>query len=82
MTNDVLADKDGPQFDVSTNHTYEIKITANGNIYTVRGDDTALGYTATDKEAKSFMGFVSFMRTVLRENSEYQKLPDAVGGYD
>ncbi len=72
MTNDVLADEDGLQFNVSFNYTYEIKITANGNTYIVRGDDTALGYTDTDIEAKNFMKFVSFMRTVLYENPEYQ----------
>ena len=82
MTNDVLADKDGLQFSVSTNYTYEIKITANGNTYIIRGDDTAQGFKNTDNDAQNFVGFIGFMRSVLYETPEYKNLPDAVGGYD
>ena len=82
MTNDVLADKDGLQFNVSPNHTYEIKITANGNTYIIRGDDTAQGFMNTDNDAQNFVSFIGFMRSILYETPEYKNLPDAVGGYD
>lgn len=82
MTNDVLADKDGLQFSVSTNYTYEIKITANGNTYIIRGDDTAQGFKNTDNDAQNFVSFIGFMRSVLYETPEYKNLPDAVGGYE
>ena len=82
MTNDVLTDKDGLQFSVSQNHTYEIKITANGNTYIIRGDDTAQGFKNTDNDAQGFVNFIGFMRSVLYETPEYKNLPDAVGGYN
>ena len=82
MTNDVLADKEGLQFSVSPNHTYEIKITANGNTYIIRGDDTAQGFKNTDNDAQGFVNFIGFMRSVLYETPEYKNLPDAVGGYN
>lgn len=82
MTNDVLADKDDLQFNVSTNYTYEIKITANGNTYIIRGDDTAQGFKDTNNDAQNFVSFIGFMRSVLYETPEYKNLPDAVGGYE
>ena len=82
MTNDVLADKEGLQFSVSPNHTYEIKITANGNTYIIRGDDTAQGFKNTDNDAQGFVNFIGFMKSVLYETPEYKNLPDAVGGYN
>ena len=82
MTNDVLADKDGLQFNVSTNYTYEIKITANGNTYIIRGDDTAQGFKDINNDAQNFVSFIGFMRSVLYETPEYKNLPDAVGGYE
>lgn len=82
MTNDELADKDGLQFGVSPSFDYEIKITLDGNTYIIRGDDTAMGYTDTDADAKNFISFVGFMKKTLRDDPEYKNLPDAVGGYD
>lgn len=82
MTNAALADPNGSQFGVSPNWSYEIKITANGKTYLICGDDTACGYTDTDPDAKNFMNFVRFMHQTLHDDPEYQKLPDAVGGYD
>ena len=82
LTNDVLADKDGPQFNMNPNRSYEITITADGRTYTIRGDDTAQGFTATDQDARYFVSFIGFMKSVLYETPEYKKLPDAVGSYE
>lgn len=82
MSDDYLVGDDGLHYAVTPCWSYEIKITANGKEYKIKGDDTARGYTETDAQAKSFMDFVDFMKLTMRETEEYKKLPEHRGGYE
>ena len=81
MTSSVLT-TDDTLIRAEPNTYYEITITAGGGTHTVKGDYTAWEYTETDTDADNFMQFVRFMIETLYDEPEYQKLPDAVGGYD
>lgn len=60
---------------------YKIQFTANGEVYTVKGDETASFYPE-DGDAQHFMEFVKFMCGIMQDTPEYQQLPEANGGYD
>ncbi len=82
MSDDYLVGEDGLHYAVTPCWSYEIRITANGKEYKIKGDDTAKGYTKTNSQAKSFMDFVDFMKLTMRETEEYKKLPEHRGAYD
>ena len=81
MSDDFLADEGGLHYAVKPCWSYEIRITANGKEYKIKGDDTANGYTETNAQAKSFVDFINFMKRTMRETDEYKNLPEPNGGY-
>lgn len=61
---------------------YSITFTANGKIYTVKGDWTASVYTETDADAANFWNFTQYMSGLLYNCDEYRDMPEPNGGYD
>lgn len=77
MTSQNLASPLQGTVDVDPCGRYLIRFTAYGKEYTVRGDDTASGYS----RARNFFAFNRFMAGEVKKIWEELNFPEAEGGY-